>query len=324
MPRISVIVPIYNSEKYLEQCINSILHQTYKDFELILVNDGSDDRSGEICEKYEQQDKRIRYIWRENSGVSSTRNLGMSIAVGEYITFVDSDDFIGPYILDRLLDNPADFSMCGYELYDDLKKKIQKQYLCDKFDGNIHDFTEKISDYLSPPFLLGPCFKLFKKQIIKDNEIEFPLDLSYGEDAIFVLSYLMFCEKISVSSYIGYSYRKHGSDSLSGKLLLDEIDINARINVLLEKLLEKNKTAEKDNIVSSRMLECFLAFEKKLIASNLRFSEKKKIFYEKYEKYKKDIGKPQRFAHEIILTAAKYRFCYLMVYLFKLRDLFIL
>lgn len=319
MVKVSVIVPVYNSEKYISECIESILNQTYENFELILINDGSQDSSGDICKKYENQDKRVLYICKENGGVSSARNMGIQYAKGEYVAFVDSDDILKSDMLKILMSGNSDFAMCGYELYDDISSTACEQFMCPTLCGTMSDLTNKIKNYISPPYLLGPCFKLFKKSIITENSIIFPPDLSYGEDAVFVLEYLAHCKTVSISSYIGYSYRKHGSESLSGKFLTNKIDINYRINTLIDALLQKENVTEKSKILAERLLECFVSYEKELICSVLSTQEKKALFYAKYEEYKKHFGKPQRMAQRIVVLAGKYRILYPLVYLFKMK-----
>lgn len=320
MNTISVVIPIYNSEKYLQQCIDSVLVQTYQNFELILVDDGSIDSSREICKKYELKDSRIRYIYKENEGVSSARNVGIRCAEGDYITFVDSDDIIKPEMFEILLKNNNDFAMCGYELYDDVSSTVCAQFTCLPLCGTMHDLIHKIKDYLSPPYLLGPCFKLFKKSIIIEHNVIFPPELSYGEDAVFVLEYLAYCKTMSISPYIGYSYRKHGNESLSGRFLTNKIDINYRINTLIDELLKKENVAERTKILAERILECFVSYEKELICSALSRKEKRKLFYAKFNYYKKQLGKPQRMAQWIVVWAGKYRILYPLVYLFKMRG----
>lgn len=317
---ISVVIPVYNAEKYLHQCIDSVLHQTYQNIELIVVDDGSIDFSGKICEKYASIDQRVRYFHKANGGVSSARNYGICCAKGDYIVFVDSDDTVKPEMLEILLKNNCDFSMCGYELYDDISNTVSIQYSCYKLSGTIHDLVQNIRDYVSPPYLLGPCFKLFKRTIIAANNVIFPPELSYGEDAIFVLEYLAYCKTVSVSSYVGYSYRKHGSESLSGKFLTNKIDINYRINTLIDALLQKENIVERSKILEERMLECFVSYEKELICSSLSRQEKRKLFYEKYEHYKNQLGEPQRMAQRIVIWAGEYRILYPLVYLFKIRG----
>lgn len=127
MPKISIIVPVYNVEEYLEICIDSILNQTFKDFELILVNDGSTDNSLKICKYYENIDNRIYIIDKKNGGLSSARNAGLDIAKGEYIGFVDSDDYIHPQMYEllynQIIKNKADISMCDFKKVSEFNKK---------------------------------------------------------------------------------------------------------------------------------------------------------------------------------------------------------
>ena len=126
---ISVIVPVYNVEKYLPQCLNSIINQTYKNIEVVLVDDGSTDDSGNICEEYKKNDERIIVVHQKNSGLSAARNVGIEISTGEYITFIDSDDYISPDYIENLYSAleqySADIAIC------DLKKVSEKVELWD-------------------------------------------------------------------------------------------------------------------------------------------------------------------------------------------------
>lgn len=135
--KISIIVPVYNVEKYLDRCINSILKQTYQNLEIILVDDGSNDNSGNMCDKYAQKDSRIRVIHKENGGLSDARNKGIEIATGEYIGFVDSDDYIADnmyeYLKEIMDNNDADISICGYTKFSEkdniIESKDYKEYV---------------------------------------------------------------------------------------------------------------------------------------------------------------------------------------------------
>lgn len=316
---ISIVIPVYNAEKYLHQCVDSILHQTYRNIELILIDDGSIDSSRKICEKYESQDPRVRYFHKENGGVSSARNYGIRYAKGDYIVFVDSDDIVKPEMFEILSRNNNDFAMCGYELYDDTSNTVSVQFDCPEFCGTIRNFAQNIRNYIDPPYLLGPCFKLFRKDIIVKNKIVFPPELSYGEDAIFVFEYLTYCKTVEVSSYVGYSYRKHGIESLSGKFSLDKIDINHRINRSIHKLLEQEGILDRNQIIDDRLLECFVSYTKELVSSDLSNARKRKVFYEKYNYYKQNFGRPNRMAQTLILIAGKYSILYPIVFLFKNR-----
>lgn len=158
MPKISIIVPIYNVEKYLEKCIKSILNQTFKDFELILVDDGSPDKCGEICEKYKALDSRVRVVHKSNAGLSAARNTGLDLAKGDFVAFVDSDDYVHKQMYEilysQIIKDKSDITICDFEYvyenknidllqYDDLKKgfnietfnKIEALEQIDKKDG---------------------------------------------------------------------------------------------------------------------------------------------------------------------------------------------
>ena len=320
MKLVSVIVPVYNSEKYLKECVESILNQTYTNIELILVDDGSGDLSGEICREYEKKDQRVIYIHKENGGVSSARNTGMRIAKGEYIAFVDSDDFISEDMFSNLISIEADFAMCGYELYDDMIKTPSFRYACKELFGDIGKLAMNVEDYLSPPFLLGPWCKLFKTEIIRINSLQFPPDLSYGEDAVFVFDYLQKCSTISINSYVGYSYRKHSNLTLSRKFRTDKIDINKRINNLIESFMKLHKADNTDKVIANRMLDNFVSYTQDLIKSELSYSDKRRVFNKKYHEYGCGFAQPKRVAQRIVVVAGKCRLCYWLIYLFAIKG----
>ena len=207
---ISIIVPIYNSDKNLHQCINSILQQTFKGFELLLINDGSTDASALICDEYAFTDTRIKVFHKENGGVSSARNIGLQNAKGEWITFIDSDDVIDKYLLSNLIkgaEDHSDFVLSGINRY---KDNIIKPFF--EFNKNetlmLKDFLFKYSLY---QYFAGPWGKLFKNQLIKDNNISFNSSLSWGEDALFNVQYLKFCDTVRTVKFSGYNYRQLSS-----------------------------------------------------------------------------------------------------------------
>lgn len=213
---VSVIVPVYNAEKNLEKCIMSILNQSYQKLELILINDGSKDSSGKICKKYTEHDKRIRYIERENKGASATRNEGISLALGQYIQFVDSDDYIEKNMVEALVnrieETDADMVMCGYtEVFPD-KNDVRLP----EIDRTI-EMAELGTEYpnIFEKFLLNsPCNKLYKKEKLSEK---FPEDLSLGEDLIFNLHNLENVKKISFIKESFYNYII-GQESLNRRI----------------------------------------------------------------------------------------------------------
>lgn len=281
MRKLSIIVPVYNAELCLEKCISSILNQNYTDFNIILVNDGSEDNSSKICKEFLLKDDRVIYIEQINMGVSKTRNVGIDIADSKYIMFVDSDDFLEVDIIDKMMywTNEFDFVMCGYAIYDGLHKCVLQKYNCKQFAGNIQSFADDILSYLNPPFILGPCFKIFNSDVVRKNNIRFPEDLSYGEDAIFVLEYLKHIKAAKCINDIGYYYRKAESESLSSKFRSDKLEINNRINDLLHHFLSNNKILKSREICNIRFTDYFTAYIQELVLNEKNFFEVKKIFY---------------------------------------------
>lgn len=192
MPKLSVIVPVYNTEKYLRECINSILAQTFTDFELILVDDGSTDRSGVICDEYANKDKRIRVIHQENGGVTVARRSGIQIACGEYMAFVDSDDWISQdmyqdmmakaeaygtdmVLCDIVVEMEADHTVvCGNSLWGLFGKEQLTQQI---YGSVLFDFTKN-----RPGVSLSLCNKLIKGSLVKCAFAALPDELTYGED----------------------------------------------------------------------------------------------------------------------------------------------
>lgn len=195
-PLISVIVPIYNVEKYLNKCVESIVNQTYKNLEIILVDDGSPDNCPKMCDEWAEKDRRIKVIHKENGGVSSARNAGLDIVSGDYIGFVDPDDYIKPEMFEILIsglkaDN-ADFVICGsYRLENEI---------ADEYENNTPKVTEIINkpdivkSYLESQIDPGVPAKLYDKSVISD--IRFNVSKSIGEDFLFNYFVLKNCNKV--------------------------------------------------------------------------------------------------------------------------------
>lgn len=203
---ITVIVPVYNVEKYLEDCIKSIINQTYANIEIILVDDGSTDGSLNICKQYATEDSRITIIQQENYGVSCARNKGIEIAKGNYITFVDSDDWIETEFVETLYnetkEKEADVVICGYNrVIGENKEKIH-------FEGKKHDFNS--NDYfikvLNPQTGFGFChMKLIKRKCI--DKVRFDEGLTVGEDALFNMEIAKNINKAILIEKRLYNYR---------------------------------------------------------------------------------------------------------------------
>ena len=211
---ISVIVPVYNSERYLEDCIDSLLNQSCEDIEILFVDDGSTDSSCEICRKYERIYRRIKYIRKSNGGVSSARNMGLEIAEGEYVTFVDSDDYLADNILKTainiLYDESLDLIMWNaIKVIDNNFEKCQEI----KFTPLSEEFIDAalISNY-HDGFYLGDFIravwgKIYRLDVIKRNNLLFNEELYIGEDAVFLMRYFSKVKKIKAINFYGYYYR---------------------------------------------------------------------------------------------------------------------
>lgn len=199
-PKVSVIIPVYNAEKYLRRCVDSILAQTFTDFELLLVDDGSKDASGAICDEYADRDNRVRVFHKENGGVSSARNLGLDNARGEWVTFCDADDEVTGTYLEDMIQNETPSSLI-FSLYSNKGDSIRH------LPPGIYE-NESMVNYVidNKVFnLSGPYAKLYRTDIVKERNITFPVGINMGEDGIFIAKYLNVVERLIVidsSNYI--------------------------------------------------------------------------------------------------------------------------
>ena len=193
MSKVSIIIPVYNTEQYLSRCIESVLHQSYSDFELLLIDDGSNDSSGAVCDAYADKDSRVRVFHKENGGVSSARNMGLDNAIGEWVCFVDSDDELyqdGLRVLVEGISNQVELVMAGYDVFD---SKWERSYSIDIRQNKIIAVAGalmelyKPQDYAFQGYVWG---KLYKLSVIQDQHLRFAEDLIFTEDRLFVTQYI--------------------------------------------------------------------------------------------------------------------------------------
>lgn len=207
---ITIVVPVYNSARYLDRCIQSIIKQTYKNIEIILINDGSIDESFKICLKYKAKDSRIKVINKDNSGVSCSRNIGIEVSSGEYIVFVDSDDFLNYDMIEKLvrrqINSKSNITFCGFNVIDS-KEKLKKVNIEENLSISIENLFQEYIDVFFENILILPLWnKIFEVSIIKNNNIKFKKDFSMFEDTIFILEYLNNANKISYINETLYNY----------------------------------------------------------------------------------------------------------------------
>lgn len=225
-PLVSVIVPVYRAEAYIGKCVESILHQTYRNLEIILVDDGSPDRCPEICDKYKQADQRICVIHQQNSGVSAARNAGISQAHGKWITFADSDDFCRPQwvevMIRHAMETGAELSICDYSMqYDEEIPKAERiqQVSVPLIEQMLLDRNTAMYWALLPDYYQGYSFnKIFQLSIIQDNHLCFDKSISIQEDSVFLISYLRFCTTIFYDSIPLYVYIQHKTGTINSLL----------------------------------------------------------------------------------------------------------
>lgn len=202
-PSISIIVPVYNAEKTLNRCVDSILNQTFHDWELLLINDGSTDRSGELCDDYAAKDQRIKVFHKENGGVSSARNVGLDHAKGEWITFCDSDDFVYPNWLKNYVNNISKEIDLVCQAFECDKIFIGKRIFGLTYKGCVQDGVL----LLNQNYMLGYLWvKLFKRCIITSHNLRFNTHFNYWEDQEFCFRYFSYIKNIVCTKAIGYYY----------------------------------------------------------------------------------------------------------------------
>ena len=249
--KISIIVPVYNAENGLNVCLDSLKGQTYKNFEVILINDGSTDKSGDICDIYTKKDDRFKVIHSENSGVSSARNKGLDAYTGDYIIFVDSDDEVKNNILEEMLyyleQSKADVIITGITFVKDGKKvKDILPPKHGKFDLDIWEYICKDNSgmfgYVSN--------KMYKSYIIKDNQIRFDEDKKIQEDLDFALSVYSNCSSFYMLDRSYYLYNQEEKNRIKEPLAYMQIEVKKRDILINLGIYDKYKSLHCEKLAS--------------------------------------------------------------------------
>lgn len=221
--KISVIVPVYKVEPFLDKCISSIVNQTYKNLEIILVDDGSPDNCPAMCDAWAEKDSRIRVIHKTNGGLSDARNAGMAVATGELMAFVDSDDWIAPdmyeYLYQRLAEDNSDIAACGVQMV--WEDKTPSRMLTQ--EGNcVLNQEEAMRAIIEESWLKQPVwYKLYKTALVRD--ILFPVE-KYHEDVFWSYQAVGSAKKVSVSDHVGYYYLQRGGSIMGAGYSLKRLD----------------------------------------------------------------------------------------------------
>lgn len=245
-PKVSVIVPVYQAEAFLEACLKSILGQTFSDFELLLIDDGSEDRSGIICDQYAKADNRIMVLHKQNSGVSAARNAGLEICKGELITFVDADDTVDSCFLESAVgamsEGSADLFLSGMymEIWKNHVMQESIQYgIRTSGSYTVKALLEELEKKYPQICICGPCCKLYKNEIIREYNIRFPKLLEYGEDTYFNLEYLAHCRRVFFSQECFYHYRRANEAPLFSRFHEDTYEVHELVYSKMRALMQQ-------------------------------------------------------------------------------------
>lgn len=251
-PLISVIVPIYNVEKYLDKCVQSIVNQTYKNLEIILVDDGSPDNCCQLCDDWAKRDSRIKVIHKENGGVSSARNVALDAANGDYVGFVDGDDYIEPVMYEKLLScamaNNADIVVCNNSNETEDAEQLSLAF----YKENVFCEENVVLEFIrSIEFdSTSTCNKLFRKEITS----RFDKEIIIGEDYLFNYYSVKQCSKLYVISDVLYHYVFHNKSAMR----------SANVNIIERyKNVKKILDSEKDNIRNYNA--CLIKYQSELL-----------------------------------------------------------
>ena len=248
--KISIIVPVYNVEKYIDKCLQSLTQQTHKNLEIMLIDDGSPDNSGKICDEWAKKDNRIKVIHKENGGVSSARNLGLEVVTGEYVAFVDPDDYVDLTMYEKMLksatENNSDMVLCGFKyVFEDGSEKLLVETNLNKVNSGdflkyyltAHPYTKNNVVY-TDNIMGGVCRSLIKKEAI--GETRFPI-LKIAEDFIFTLKLFQKNINVSVVNEDLYCYLQRQTSAIHN---FDKNKITQRLKSFNEiSLLVKDKVS---------------------------------------------------------------------------------
>ena len=273
-PKVSIIIPVYNVEKYIERCLESISKQKYKDFEVIIINDGSTDKTLDIINKYKKKDKRINIYSQDNLGPSISRNNGIKKAKGEYLAFIDADDFITDTYLELMVSKceseELDLVTCGYidvSKYGKLKlNDFFNKYAINSKENFIRCILSGVGGTL--------WGKLFKRKLIIDNNLFIDEDLFMCEDLIFVLKYIFISKRYNSIGECLYIYNRLNENSISSKLDFTYYKNLLMVIERIETILRYEKINEGfiDDIISERIINLSINFI--YLQSNSKVSKK--------------------------------------------------
>ena len=275
LPKVSVIIPIYNGEKKLRRCLTSVRTQNYNNIEVLLINDGSTDKSSEICHEFSNQDERFIVVDKKNEGVSASRNKGIEMASGEMIQFVDCDDYVEKTYLmelvDKMLSDGSDMVISGYTRHKNEKESNRRP----KSETiKINELTTFFWKLYNNWFINTPWNKLYKKELIQSG---YPLELNLGEDLIFNLDYIKNCNQISVIASCGYHYCIEDGNSLALQFRKDKFENSCYLHNKIVEFAKEVLKIENELEIEDKSFIKQIRFAMKGISKADNFSKAEKI-----------------------------------------------
>lgn len=330
MPLVSIIVPVYKTEEYIHECVDSLINQTLKDIEIILVDDGSPDNCPGICDDYADNDNRIVVIHKDNGGLSDARNVALEAAKGDYIGFVDSDDFVEPTMFEKLYNSAithnSDISICSHSLINSSRKDVSLP-----FKNDVYKDDEIIDNFIIP--LLGDdrdadiyylegfvCRQLFKRELIAHHKFRSEREF-FAEDVVFDLEIYQECSRISVVNEPLYCYR-YNEESLSNRYRPNVWNMLSNLLSFMDSIIESLDIQEKSFVRNTNQIIRFIKFslinlkkEECPLAKKEKIYELKTIFESKYAKsvLKTSVIEKQDFKTIILFLLAKLKLYYLIL-----------
>lgn len=336
MIKYSIVVPVYNAEKYLSHAVESVLNQSFGNWELVLVNDGSTDGSDVLCQDYVKTDARVKYIKKKNGGVSETRNVGIENSSGEYIVFLDADDWLETDCLEKvetvINDKKSDILIMNY--YRAKENSIEKaqpitKSLCGEVTTDITElikFTLKLSSGLCDKWhgIMRPVWaKVFRRDIIRDNQITFDTQLKIGEDAAFLFHYLQYAKTVLYEDWYVYYYRDNAASAMNNRKWCGTDVSRYYFRIVEETLKDAIKEEERAlfwfNIAESDWMV--------LIKSNLsavqKYKEMKKIISDmEYQRFsKKELCRHFTKKHKLAAFFIRNRMPVMLLAMYRVKEI---
>ena len=292
-PKVSIIIPVYNVEQYLRQCLDSVINQTYKNLEIICVDDGSTDNSGKICEEYTLKDNRIKVIHKENGGISSARNVGLGVLVGKYVSFVDADDYLENNFIEKLVEVRADITLCSF--YKEYPFNSEKNIITNAKISKTKD--EFICDILSFQKATGCAWaRLFNAKFLKENNLLYDESLKVAEDADFSLRTAHYNSQIVYIPEVLYHYN-FSSGSIVRKFNKSYFECYKKSLNKMEHIIDKTKyLIQWNNFVAHHLL---------LICVNYCFNLSNKNSYNKKKQMLKEVLKEEMFENSVKVSCLR-------------------